>query len=106
MIKASELRIGNLVMDRGGKTLVVDYWEGPNKIAQTMTIGNTTVHPLTEYCDYLQPILLTPEILEACGFERDTPEGWWTKQATPYSQNMKLFQPNDGSPIHYADGAC
>jgi hypothetical protein len=70
MIQANELRIGNLVKDRGGKILKLDYWEGPDKIAMEMTFHGFPVHAMTEYIPYLQPIPLTPEILEKCGFKK------------------------------------
>lgn len=60
-MKASELRIGNLVKDRGGKILRIDYWERPGMIAQNVVIDGMTMHPLTELVDYLNPIRITRE---------------------------------------------
>ena len=71
MIKANELRIGNKVKDRGGKVLTIDYWERKDMVAKRVVIEGIEVHPLTEYCEYLQPIPLTPEILEKCGLIKD-----------------------------------
>lgn len=68
MIKANDLRIGNYVMDRGKKQLKIDWFE-KDKVCMNQMVGNGSVHPLTEYFEYLQPIPLTPEILEKAGFE-------------------------------------
>lgn len=74
MIQANELRIGNYIADRGGKIWQIDCWESQNKVAaKAPYIGDMIGmpmygHPLTEEVDYLQPIFLTPEILEKCGF--------------------------------------
>jgi len=51
MIHQNELRIGNKIMDRGGKILTVDYWERENMVAQRMFVEGMPVHPMTEYCD-------------------------------------------------------
>lgn len=61
-LKANELRIGNLVKDRGNKILRIDWFE-KNIVCQSMTISNQSVHPLTEDYEYLQPIPLTEEWL-------------------------------------------
>lgn len=74
-MKANELRIGNLIMDRGDKILRIDsinkigneYY----RIEMEQYIGNIQVHPLTEYNDYLKPIPLTEEWLLKFGFEKD-----------------------------------
>lgn len=57
MIKASELRIGNW--------LTLEYLNGKKRNVQIIEIGIKD--------DFLnfEPIPLTPEILEACGFERE-----------------------------------
>jgi hypothetical protein len=77
MIKANELRIGNWIMDRGGKMWQIDHWEEPDVVATKQPIigdhpvfGTMYGHPLTEYITHLQPIPLTPEILEKAGFTK------------------------------------
>jgi len=70
MIKLNELRIGNLVFDRGNKVLRIDYWERPNMIAQEMRVESGIVHPLTEEIEYLQPIPLTEEWLLKLGYSK------------------------------------
>lgn len=92
MIPANELRIGNKVKDRGGKVMTIDYWERPGMVAQNVVLDGITMHPLTEMCEYLQPIPLTPEILERCGFERrQTDFGiYWKKN------NVSIREENEG----------
>jgi len=65
-MKASELRIGNYVMDRGNKVLLIDHWEYKDKISEKRIDG---YHPFTEYVEHLQPIPLTEEWLFKFGFE-------------------------------------
>ncbi len=67
-VRASELRIGNFVMDRGGKILFIDHWEYENKISEKRVDG---LHPFTEFVEYLQPIPLTEEWLLKFGFEME-----------------------------------
>jgi len=67
MIAANELRIGNYIKDRGGKVLKIDWFEKNKACCQNMFMGQE-VHPLTEDFGYMDPIPLTPEILERCGF--------------------------------------
>lgn len=66
-MKASELRIGNFVMDRGGKVLLIDHWEYENKISEKRVDG---LQPFTEFVEYLQPIPLTEEWLLKFGFKK------------------------------------
>lgn len=64
MINKQELRHNNFVKDRGGKTLQIDYF-ALDKVCQKVELQfGQIVHPLTEYFDYLEPIILTAEILE------------------------------------------
>lgn len=67
MINANELRVGNIVKDRGGKTIRIDWFEN-DKACMRQILHGTEVHPMTEYFEYLQPIELSPEVLEKCGF--------------------------------------
>lgn len=99
MIQANELRIGNWIADRGGKQWQIDHWEYPNKVASIEPYlcelnGHYIYgHPLTEELDYLQPIPLTPEILEKCGFEKGVSE-WYNKNyftdCMEYAEEMQL----------------
>jgi hypothetical protein len=81
-MKANELRIGNWIMDRGGKEWQIDHWETMNKVSakpQTMMCDGFLMetHPYTEYVDYLYPIPLTEEWLLRMGFEKSQ-EQWYT----------------------------
>jgi len=69
-MKPNELRVSNLVADRGGKILSID-WFDRYKVCQQMIIEGMEVHPITEEFEYLQPIPLTPEWLERFGFVAD-----------------------------------
>ena len=69
-MKVNELRIGNLVYDRGNKILKIDYWERKDLIAQKVVVEGFVGHPLTEYVEYLKPIPLTEEWLLKFGFEK------------------------------------
>jgi len=78
MIQANELRRGIFIMDRGNKMWAIDCWESCDKVAAKIpslgihpVLGEMFGHPFTEKLEYLQPIPLTPEILEKCGFEND-----------------------------------
>lgn len=80
-MKASDLRIGNFVKDRGNKVIRIDFMEYQEsgystKFGQRMFLGEEEVHPMTEYTDYAIPIELTEEWLLKFGFKSyDTPFG-------------------------------
>lgn len=64
MIKATELRIGNIVLSR------------ETELAHFHTIGcNDMGDFYSTIQDSLDPIPLTPEIMEKCGFEADDDDG-------------------------------
>ena len=69
-MNSKELRIGNLVYDRSGKLLRIDWWENINKVCMDMNICGTQVHPLTEYPEFCKPIPLTKEWLLKFGWGR------------------------------------
>ena len=101
-MKANELRIGNLLLDRGDKVLRLDYWDFM-KPAQRMFIEDSEVHPLTEDLQYCKPIPLTEEWLLKFGFNRRQINdliSYNTNQLQLYqyaSNNNKIF-------FEYADG--
>lgn len=75
MIPANELRIGNWIADRGGKTWQIDSWESHNKVAskppEVILEGFLFFgHPYTEELQYLQPVTLTKELLIDSGFRK------------------------------------
>jgi hypothetical protein len=69
MMKTTELRIGNYIMDRGNKIWQIENWENESKVAaKEPIIGICDFtkkpihgHPLTEEVDFLKPIPLTNE---------------------------------------------
>ena len=65
MVKANELRIGNCLRLSDNSTVKKEFWGTPKEV----TIKDLDF--ISTYPDqqYLEPIPLTPEILEACGFE-------------------------------------
>ena len=75
MINPKELRLGNLVKDRGGKTIRIDFFENLEdkhscKFGQHNEISDDwgPLHPLTEYTDFAEPIIITKEELIKLGF--------------------------------------
>lgn len=80
MIRANELRVGNLVLDFAGK---------PVKVVRT----NLDKIPLET------PIPLTPEILEQCGFRRKD----WDNQWYPGKFELTLEADSDAFFKYYSD---
>lgn len=69
-MESRELRVGNNIKDRGGKTLKIDYFEY-DKICQKVELPFGQVgHPFTENFEFLEPIPLTEEWLLKFGFEK------------------------------------
>jgi hypothetical protein len=81
-MKASELRIGNWITDRGNKAWQIDCWENSTKVsAKEPIVGYFDFtkkpiygHPLTEEVNFLKPIPLTEEWLLKFGFVKTI--GW------------------------------
>ena len=98
MIQANELRIGNWISDRGGKQWQIDCWEAPNKVAAKEPYMGELFekpmygHPLTEEVEYLQPIPLTPEILEKFGFEKDEDGIYLFRSCMYWLDDIKVLQ--------------
>jgi hypothetical protein len=69
-MNANELRIGNLLLDRGSKLLRLDFWDF-GKPAQRMFLADVERHPMTEDIEHCQPIQLTEDWLLKFGFEED-----------------------------------
>lgn len=73
MIDARELRLGNYVLDSGGKVLRIDFFEHLQsgydcKFGQRMFVASEEVHPMTDYTDSANPIPLTEQWLIDFGF--------------------------------------
>lgn len=66
-MEAKELRIGNLVKDRGGKVIRIDWMER-TKVCMKNEFNGSEVHPWTEEFEYLRPIPLNEHLLLKCGF--------------------------------------
>jgi hypothetical protein len=77
-MNAQELRLGNLVKDRAGKVIRIDFFDFLHKaysckFGQMMFLDDEEVHPMTEYTDYAEPIPLTEEWLLKLGFIEKKP---------------------------------
>ena len=82
-MNANELRISNWIADRGGKQWKIDHWESKNKVSAKPPVHEIDGHkfeghPLTEEVEYLQPVLLTQEILLKCGFKYNLDDDEYT----------------------------
>ena len=91
-MKAEELFVGALVrVNRDGlcikKDTIVEVRgvDADDRLAVKGLVGSAHCRPLDDdqfeggiWCEYLEPIPLTPEILEKNGFTRDG-ESWWYK---------------------------
>lgn len=90
MIDVKDLMVGNYVLDRGGKTLRIDYFE-QDKVCMEIEgsyLNPYPLHPLTEYFEYLQPIILSEEILLKCGFENKIKGNYCHKEFTKLYVNI------------------
>lgn len=79
MIKGKELRLGNLVKDRGEKVIRIDFLEHiqdgyDTKFGQLIFLEGTEVHPMTEYSDYANAIPITEDWLIRFGFKKEKDE--------------------------------
>lgn len=67
-VKASELRIGNFIEAQGKIILVESIHEKGLNVYSTVEYGHTSVIEPDISLSEANPIPLTPEILEKCGF--------------------------------------
>lgn len=106
MIQANELRIGNYVKETGSTERIGKVLKLASNHVRLKLPFSTVVIDSNHDFDGLDvdPIPLTPEILEKCGFEEKEPKGWYFKKPSPISQTMELFH-QDNEPFHYVDGA-
>ena len=84
-MEAKNLRIGNFVKDRGNKIIRVDFMEYQEigysvKFGQRMFLCKEEVHPMTEYTDYANPIILDEKWLSDFGFNKNEDMGGWFKE--------------------------
>ena len=76
-MKAQDLRIGNWIFDNGTMTKVA-----PSHILELWEADRL----------WIQPIPLTPEILEKCGFEKF--KGLWNYKLVPIGYELNLVKIN------------
>ena len=89
MIDTNELRIGNFVSTNGKpmntsnkgiyKVLAIDSRDSFEELkgCVTITCDDPRYKDVGAWCQYLEPIPLTPELLEKCGFEYDNGKECW-----------------------------
>ncbi|HTR28387.1 MAG TPA: hypothetical protein VMH27_03905 [Puia sp.] len=125
MIHAKDLRFGNKVQTRDGETVTVHQILGNSLIYDTQIRVNREVAAVrgslrTAYAsqyievvkeaDYaeVEPILLTPKVLEKCGFRNFVREEWILSVGNTHvdflftEEGLRLRQPTPGAvPIRY-----
>lgn len=125
MIHAKDLRFGNKVQTRDGETITVHQILGNSLIYDTQIRVNREVAAVrgslrTAYAsqyievvkeaDYteVEPIVLTPKVLEKCGFRNFVREEWILSLGSTHIDftftegGLKLRQPTPGAvPIKY-----
>lgn len=82
MININELRIGNFISTNGKpintsdkgmyKALAIDSKDSFEELkgCVTITCDDPRYRDVSAWCQYLEPIPLTPELLKKCGFDR------------------------------------
>lgn len=60
-MELNELRVGNLILNRKGETIRLDYWHSRLKIAEERRRDGLTLPPKVEFASKLKPITLTEE---------------------------------------------
>ncbi len=125
MIHAKDLRFGNKVQTRDGETITVHQILGNSLIYDTQIRVNREIAAVrgslrTAYAsqyievvkeaDYaeIEPIALTPKVLEKCGFRNFVREEWILSVGNTHidflftEDGLKLRQPTPGAvPIRY-----
>jgi hypothetical protein len=125
MIHAKDLRFGNKVQTRDGETITVHQLLGNSLIYDTQirvsreasaVRGSLRTAYATQYievvkeADYaeIDPIKLTPKVLEKCGFRNFVREEWILSMGNTHidftftEDGLKLRQPTPGAvPIRY-----
>jgi hypothetical protein len=125
MIHAKDLRFGNKVQTRDGETITVHQLLGNSLIYDTQMRVNREVAAVrgslrTAYAsqyievvkeaeyDDIEPIVLTPKVLEKCGFRNFVREEWILSVGNTHvdftftDDGLKLRQPTPGAvPIRY-----
>lgn len=99
-MKSNELRLGNLVKDRGNKVIRIDFLEHIQdgydcKVGQLIFLKGDEVHPMTEYSDYAKPIKITEDLLIKLGFSCETIPGN-QNEFRVYTKGQFTFNTNHG----------
>jgi hypothetical protein len=125
MIHAKDLRFGNKVQTRDGEMVTVHQLLGNSLIYDTQirvsreataVRGSLRTAYATQYVevvkeveyDEVEPIVLTPKVLEKCGFRNFVREDWILSVGNTHidftftEEGLKLRQPTPGAmPIRY-----
>jgi hypothetical protein len=114
-IKAGDLRIGNYIIRDG-----IDYDAGGDKFRdregdEIVVVADISAHTINQGSiplDHCSGIELSPEILEACGFENTHPKSWylsWESYELQYSLDDKelgILSPNGCTTGHTVYFPC
>lgn len=104
MIQANELRIGNVVRlnNKGweqfsGKLCAIrqvslnanEYYAGL-KVLGELSLTDRCVGDLSQFLEYIEPVEITPEILEKCGFEKMSDR--WENEIDIYEYREGIYR--------------
>ena len=97
MVNLNELRAGNYIYE------IVDTPKDPEakelfKVAAVNTLTGTLINEYDDItqAEYCEPIPLTPEILERCGFAKGEDSNTIGEGATYYNGNIIIVEVNKG----------
>lgn len=104
VMELRDLSKGNYVLDRGGKLLLIDWFECGDKICMESILEvngiQHKVHPYTELIQFAKPIELSDEWYVRLGFEKDRNGHWWKGWVTGYLEfiegGMGYYYPQVG----------
>ncbi|HET6225433.1 MAG TPA: hypothetical protein VFF27_04075 [Bacteroidia bacterium] len=93
MIKATELRIGNHIRynPNGGFGDVIELHTIGKHTAYGRNLDNQLINLKIDLDRWIDPIPLTPEILEGCGFEGDIIDNFRLQVGADYTQGCLIF---------------
>jgi len=98
MVKANELRIGNLIYE-----LVQDFNEGGRFLdgaKEIIIVDADIIKFVSENEGCYEPIPLTPEILEKCGFEFIPEAGYFSYKLKNKPQGIDAIKVGNGIYVH------
>jgi len=91
MIKTNELRVGNWVLHHQSPLQIESIWRTGINATPSQSYGMCEIEPDAEF-EVIEPIRLTPEILDKCGFEQrpiDTEVCYCLPYKRPLSKEAK-----------------